>query len=96
VPTLGRSTLDVSLVRALPVNARRLTAGWFTSALSGSTPPVRTLTTPAGKTSAKISTRARARAVRGVCEAALMTTTLPMISAGSGRVTQNIRGWLRQ
>ena len=56
-------------------------------------PPVTMFITPGGNASAKSSPSASAES--GVCGAGFITTVLPMISAGSGRVTANIIGWLK-
>ena len=68
-------------VTVSPVIETIRTLGWPTSASPMSPPePDRTLTTPGGKTSARIS--AKARAVSGVRADGLRTTVLPVASAG--------------
>ena len=68
-------------VTVSPVIETIRTFGWPTSASPMSAPePDRTLTTPGGKISARIS--AKARAVSGVRADGLSTTVLPVASAG--------------
>ena len=68
-------------VTVSPVIETMRTFGWPTSASPMSAPePDRTLTTPGGRTSARIS--AKASAVSGVRADGLSTTVLPVASAG--------------
>ena len=68
-------------VTVSPVIETIRTFGWPTSASPISPPaPDRTLTTPGGRISARIS--ANARAVSGVRADGLRTTVLPVASAG--------------
>ena len=83
----------VSPVATEPVNAMRLTAGCVTSASLGSAPPVTMFMTPGGKAAANSS--ASPKVESEVCGAGFITTQLPVISAGSGRVAANITGWLK-
>ena len=68
-------------VTVSPVIETIRTSGWPTSASPMSAPePDSTLTTPGGKTSARIS--AKASALRGVLADGLSTAVLPVASAG--------------
>ena len=93
MPPLAAERWIASPVWTLPVKAMRFRSGWRTSASPASTPPVTMLTTPGGKASAKSSPRASVES--GVCGAGFITIVLPTISAGNGRLTANIIGWLK-
>ena len=74
-----------------PVNETLATSGCSTSARPVPGPPVTTLTTPAGTPACSISSTSRS-VLNGVCSAGLITTVLPVASAGASFQARIISG----